>query len=260
MIMLAILMPAYNADRYVRSAIESCLAQLSDYEGRLIVCDDASTDNTHAILTELTETQANLEVIRNDTNRGIGYSRNALLDALPDRTRYVAFMDADDRYVTEALKKPLEALETDAELMMVLGQRQVVPTAVLDQPTPPSSDWPVLIGNTLCSGVYRTRLIKEVGYFDTTFSQGDDIDYLLRMAEITDRRLLLEDIIYYYRRHDANVTRKFNDMRSEFMRALLLHARRRAANPSLKDARGMFPPMDRDAAIAAQRLDDYGQS
>ncbi len=255
--MLSILMPAYNAERYLSAAIKSCVEQLPTDRCRVIVCDDASTDGTAALLKTLSAQYAAVRVIQHTENRGIGATRNTLLSALSSDTRYVGFLDSDDVYVHGAIAVCVKQLEENPSAMMVLGRRQVVHTSALETADTPSAKWPVVIGNTLCSGFYRTELIAAVGEFDTSYSQGDDIDYMLRMAEQSDERILLEDIIYYYRRHDTNVTHNLKDMRSDFLRALLLHAKRRALNPSLKDARGLFPPMDRDVALKAQLLDEH---
>jgi len=254
--MLSILMPVYNRERYIVSAIMSCVGQLRSENCRIIVCDDGSFDETPAILDDLQKSIPNLQVVTHITNKGISAARNTLLEALPPSTRYVAFMDSDDVYVEDALTKCIDHLEKSPDLMMVLGQRQVVHTSALENCTRPNHDWPIVIGCTLCSGVYRAELITAVGSFDLSFSQSEDIDYLIRMAELSDSRKLIKDVIYFQRRHGKNITRNINDVKTNLMRALLFHAKRRSLDPTLKDVKGLFPSMNKNVAIQAQLIDE----
>ncbi|MBP5531306.1 MAG: glycosyltransferase family 2 protein, partial [Lentisphaeria bacterium] len=88
-------MPVYNAGRFLRECLDSILAQTrADFE--LIVCDDASCDDSAAILAEYAARDPRVRVLRNERNLGIARTRNRLLESLPDDCGYIALMDADD--------------------------------------------------------------------------------------------------------------------------------------------------------------------
>src|SRR5690348_14105465 len=88
---VSVIMPAYNAARHLRDAVDSVLGQtLREIE--LIVVDDASTDATGQILASYSDPR--LRVIRHPHNQGISAARNHAVAAA--RAELLAFMDADD--------------------------------------------------------------------------------------------------------------------------------------------------------------------
>lgn len=112
-------MPAYNAARYIGTAIKS-IQQQSYKNWRLIVCDDASTDNTYAVVAKMAAEDKRIKLIRNDKNSGIAKTSNRLLKEV--RTQYAARMDADDIALPDRLKTQIEFLQANYEVVLVGGQ------------------------------------------------------------------------------------------------------------------------------------------
>jgi glycosyltransferase involved in cell wall biosynthesis len=97
---VSVIMPAYNAARFVRRAVESVRRQ--SFAGwELIAADDGSTDSTPAVLDELAVTDPRLVVLRRPRNRGVAAARNTALRAA--RGKIVAYLDADDEYYPDFL-------------------------------------------------------------------------------------------------------------------------------------------------------------
>lgn len=70
---ISVIMPAYNAERYIREAIDSILRQTwSDFE--LIIIDDGSTDSTAAIIAEYTDNR--IRFCPNAQNMGVAATLN----------------------------------------------------------------------------------------------------------------------------------------------------------------------------------------
>lgn len=91
--LISVIMPAYNASRFVRQAIESILAQ-DDTHFELIVVDDCSTDNTASICYEYAQRDPRVSVLSTAANTGISGALNVGLAAA--RGSLIARMDADD--------------------------------------------------------------------------------------------------------------------------------------------------------------------
>jgi len=107
--LVSVVMPAYNVAWCVGRAVDSVLAQ--DYERReLIVVNDGSTDETRALLAGYGE---RVTVIDQE-NRGMSAARNAGIRRA--RGDYVAFLDADDRWLPGKLSRQVELMETRPEL------------------------------------------------------------------------------------------------------------------------------------------------
>lgn len=111
-------MPSYNVAPTVERAIHSVLAQsVGDFE--LLVVNDASTDNTLALVTALAETTGDprIRIIDLPTNIGLSGARNAGLDAATGA--FVTFLDADDEYLPLFVETHLAALEGDVDISIV---------------------------------------------------------------------------------------------------------------------------------------------
>ena len=110
MVAVSVVMPAYNAERTILSSVNSVLHQTFT-ELELIVCDDASTDDTVAILAEISDPR--LRVVKNNTNRGPGVSRDSAVDTSVGR--WLSFTDADDEWAHHRLEKMLRVAKTNAD-------------------------------------------------------------------------------------------------------------------------------------------------
>lgn len=242
--MLSILIPAYNAELYLADAIRSATRQVPEGTYEVLVCDDGSLDGTAALVRNLMTRYPALRLIEQAENQGVCAARNRLLKALSPKSRYVAFLDADDMFLPDALSFGVDLLARQPEMMLTVGKMQIVPTDALDSDGVTHGDWPVITGITMSACVFRTDLMRLVGAFDTSFTHGEDVDYLLRIAEHTHSWQLHDDPVFYYRQHGANTTKNRHETRRGFLRAALLHAKRRAADPALLDARGLFREVD----------------
>ncbi|HOJ48978.1 MAG TPA: glycosyltransferase family 2 protein, partial [Bacillota bacterium] len=67
---VSVVMPAYNASKYIGQAIESVLNQ-TYVNFELIVIDDCSTDNTYDIIKKYSETDSRIKVVKNKINSGV---------------------------------------------------------------------------------------------------------------------------------------------------------------------------------------------
>lgn len=100
--LVAVIVPAYNAQSYIESSMRSILRQ--SYENfRLIVVNDGSTDTTEEILFRLAAEDSRLEVIT-VPNGGPANARNIALDRVARGADYIMFSDADDEMPVDAIE------------------------------------------------------------------------------------------------------------------------------------------------------------
>ena len=111
------LLPVFNAERYLRECLDSVLSQtMGDFE---VVCvDDASTDGSPAILAEYARRDDRVRVIANAENMRSGASRNLALDAA--RGEFLCFVDNDDRLPEKDMFACLAELARRERLDLVL--------------------------------------------------------------------------------------------------------------------------------------------
>jgi len=106
---MAILIPVYNAARFLPPCLDSVLAQ--DVRGlEVFCCDDGSTDGSLAVLQDYARRNSSIHVL-SQPNGGVASARNRLLDELPPDIDAFAFMDADDYIAPGMYSKLGEALE-----------------------------------------------------------------------------------------------------------------------------------------------------
>lgn len=94
---ISVVIPVYNAEKYVTQAVESALSQPET--GEVILVEDNSPDNALQVCQELTNRYSKVRLLRhpNGENCGAGASRN--LGIKNARFDYIAFLDADDFYL-----------------------------------------------------------------------------------------------------------------------------------------------------------------
>ncbi len=107
----SIIIPMYNAERYIKICIDSILNQtFQDFE--IIVVDDASTDNSCKICSELYGTNKKVRLIRQDKNHGTpSLGRNYGLEN--SFGEYIWFIDNDDAIIPTALEKIYNATKAE---------------------------------------------------------------------------------------------------------------------------------------------------
>jgi len=111
--LVSIIIPAYNAEKYIQRALESALAQTyKDIE--IIVIDDGSTDKT----AEIIKTYQDPRIIYIfQKNQGQGPARNNGIKK--SQGEYITFLDADDYYFPEKVEKQVRFLENHSEYQAV---------------------------------------------------------------------------------------------------------------------------------------------
>lgn len=120
-IKVSIIIPVYNAEKYLRECLDSAVSQTIG-EKEIICIDDGSSDGSYQILRKYQERCPCVRILSQD-NRGAGEARNAGLKAASGE--YVSFLDADDFYLEEnALEKMVCACETN-HLPACAGLRRV---------------------------------------------------------------------------------------------------------------------------------------
>lgn len=106
--LVSIVMPAFNSERYIQSAVDSVIMQtLTDWE--LFIIDDGSSDRTYEIVQNLSEGDSRIHVLRNTENCGAAYSRNEAFSCCCGK--YIALLDSDDLWYPSKLEKQVSFAE-----------------------------------------------------------------------------------------------------------------------------------------------------
>ena len=107
-ILVSVIIPAYNCEQFIRQTIESVLMQQVPLE--VIVINDCSTDGTENVIKTFRD-QSLIRYVRNEKNLGVAETRNRGVRLA--KGKYVAFLDSDDWWEPDKLKKQLEMIERE---------------------------------------------------------------------------------------------------------------------------------------------------
>ncbi len=168
-------MPVFNASGWLQHSIGSLLAQrFGDWE--LLAVDDCSSDDSLAHLQQWAAQDPRIRPLPQPINRGVAAARNAGIDAA--RGRWIAFLDADDRWAPAKLELQVADMRSrDLAISYTAYQRVREDGSALSQVNPPGEvDYARMlrsnhIGNL--TGMYDRRLgaarFRKVGHEDYAF-------------------------------------------------------------------------------------------
>jgi glycosyltransferase involved in cell wall biosynthesis len=193
---VSVVVPAYNAERYVAEAIASALVQRLPHD-EIVVVDDGSTDGTAAMV----EAFGDQVVLVRTERRGPGAARNAGIARA--RGTLLAFLDADDVWADGALEAWRRELAGSEQPDIVRG--------LVRQFASPEFRGAVPDGASpgLCPGaaVLTRRAWDAVGAFDEQLQAGEFLDWLLRARALGLGEVVLSEVVLWRRVHESNHTR-----------------------------------------------------
>jgi glycosyltransferase involved in cell wall biosynthesis len=208
--LVSVNIPTYNRGRYIKSAIDSVLAQsLTDWE--LIIVDDASTDGTDGIVRPYL-IDPRIKYLANEQNQNISRSRNRALTE--SRGKYIAILDSDDLWTDpDKLAKQVAFLELHPDHAAVGTNADLIDPAgrTLGRTENPESDKAIrrlmLRQNPIIhsSVLYRKEAALTAGLYDPELNAIEDYDLWLRLGR--EAKLAnLPDRLIGYRIHPGNTS------------------------------------------------------
>lgn len=195
--LVSIIMPAYNAERYIRHSIESVLSQ-SFVDWRLYIVDDASTDDTANIVANYHDNRI-VYILLSD-NRGVANARNVGIQSA--KGKYIAFLDSDDLWEANKLEKQISLLKQGYTVVCgnystFLSHDIEYPVSVRISPREFSygdmlnSNW---IGNL--TGIYNRELL---GTFYQELCGHEDYLMWLAIMKVAKKAACVQDVVARYR-------------------------------------------------------------
>lgn len=185
---VSVVMPVYNAEKYVTKAIDSVLNQtLADFE--FIIIDDGSTDGSEAILASCAASDQRI-ILHRQQNSGLTASLNRACGLA--RGTYIARMDADDISLPRRLEKQVHYLERHSEIGVLGTWIQDIgagdePGPIWPLPTTPATiRWFLMFGNCVAhpSVMARREIIQDLGYRPEA-PHVEDYDLWIRASAVT---------------------------------------------------------------------------
>lgn len=235
--LVSVVMPVYNAGRYVGEAIESVLSQtFTDFE--FLALDDGSTDNSLSLLEAYTRHDSRLKIF---TKPHEGMTRRLNEGLALARGQYIARMDADDLALESRLLEQVHHLEEDpdcvvvgTDLVMISedGKELVIDRHECDH----DKILQMLVNGALGVITHATSMMQrqaliDVGGYREKFDGLEDLDLLLRLAEI-GRLANIPRVLFKVRMHADSVCATRFRTQARLVHTILTEARaRRGLSP-----------------------------
>ena len=256
---VSVIIPTYNCVQYIRGAIDSVLNQtFKDIE--IIVVDDGSTDNTKDKLTPFIKDEQLLYLYQE--NRGPSSARNfGIREA---KSNYIAFLDADDKFLPQMIERCVEELDRgEYDLVSVDNYIAYVSGGKTIKTEIQSYEWiekdPGELYLTFLKvggiggphkAVFRKWVLDKAGCFDTSLKIYEDLDLWIRIAKNGAKwKHIREPLLIYHSGIESSLFTT-SSQRNQDNRLKVLQKHR-------KDATKQSPEMKE---VFAQQLWNFGRS
>ncbi|MFI5371419.1 MAG: glycosyltransferase family 2 protein [Candidatus Eisenbacteria bacterium] len=221
-----VVVPCYNYARFLDRCVESLLGQ-DGAEVRILVIDDASTDDTPAVGARLAAADARVTFRRHPVNQGHIATYNEGLLGWAD-AEYALLISADDVVAPGAFRRAIAFLDRHPEAGMVYGMARVI----IDDAGPPAETGPVPAESRIVGGadflrhccerahcpvstptaVVRTTVQQTLGGYAADLPHSADLEMWMRFA-MRGPIGVLRSVQAYYRWHASNMASRYYNQR-----------------------------------------------
>lgn len=219
--MISVIIPAYNAQAYLRECLESVLAQsFSDWEA--IIVNDGSTDSTCDIAAGFTARDSRFRLV-STPNGGLSSARNAGIAVA--RGQWLTYLDSDDTLYPDALAKLMAAASVAENIDIVVAglsrSRDIAATtdgrveimsglSALEQGLYQRS-----VTTSACAKLFRRGVVEDIRFPDGLYYE--DLLYCVETLRRSARVAVIGDVIYYYRDNPSSFINTFTPRRLDVL-------------------------------------------
>lgn len=208
-----VIIPVYNAKRFLREAVDSVLNQpYKDID--IVLVNDGSTDGSDVLCDEIASNEERVSVIH-QANAGVSAARNAGIECVLKQCEnedYIAFLDADDIWVPNALTEDIAKGMVCKNAIYAFGGMRCVETmshfSVPYTYTPSvcnGSDAIWKYKGEFCANIYSVALIKQWNIrFIKGLKYSEDKIFQMQCTYLSTEVQYLPEILFVYRNNPAS--------------------------------------------------------
>ena len=208
--MISIIMPVYNSEKYISEAIESvCNQSYKNWE--LLIVNDGSTDYTSKIIDDFAKKDSRIKVFHRK-NEGVSMARNFALNKVCGE--YITFIDSDDMYHADRLKRMLQVFEQHENCEIVFSRHKEFRGKLNTYEANDSrkiviSDDDILVkvisdskNHFVWNAMLKSEIAKKEKFAPIRFAE--DFCYIRDCACHCRQMAVLDEVLYFYRRDNEN--------------------------------------------------------
>ncbi|MBQ9861539.1 MAG: glycosyltransferase family 2 protein [Clostridia bacterium] len=204
-VILSIIVPVYNTEKFLRECLDSLLDQVVDKALYEIICvNDGSTDDSLSILCEYEANNQNISVYSTE-NRGVSSARN--IGVKNANGKYIWFVDSDDLIKKNCLKPLISILKNNNYPFFVVDidyYRGHIDTC---EEIGFQAKNDLVVSDFVCGNIFLSEVIKSNNIlFDESLKYGEDTLFNYTVWMHLSGGALLNEKLYHYRVHDNSAT------------------------------------------------------
>jgi len=220
---ISVIMPVYNAEKYIDQTIDSVLNQsFENFE--LIIINDGSSDASHDIIKTYADDR--IKYYTNAHNSGIVFSLNKAIGIAA--AEYIARIDADDICYKDRLQLQFDFLESNIKVGVCSGDIALIDSNNRDlgiTRLPRSSEdcnMKFLFGNPIIhpASMFRKSLALKVGGYTVGMEPAEDLDFWLKLSEISEIENI-DKVLIKYRIHENSYSKVKRNEYNEKLKKIL---------------------------------------
>lgn len=216
---ISVIIPVYNAEKYISRCISSIINQTYKHL-EIIAINDCSQDNSLALLNKFAQKDERIIIISHDVNRGEGWSRHAGLEN--STGTYLTFVDADDWLALNAIELLVNKIKAENADMVTGAMVRVMDkyglirsapknnysanmlTASIEQPELFEKYFISFFGVnyifvSACSKLYKKEIFTRANYTSHGFKTGEDMLLSMCVHLYLNKIAFIKQVVYYYR-------------------------------------------------------------
>jgi len=196
---VSVIIPAYNAEKYIGEALDSVYRQNWLGELEIIVVDNGSADRTMQVVEGYQGC-----ILLTEARRGAAAARNKGISAASGR--FLFLLDADDVMTDDAAAKLFKPMYGAKYYGAVFGRTEdfISPELSDEEKAKLVPREGAYSGGLAGCSLIRREVFEEVGLFDMTLSSGETVDWMIRLKEKDIPCMYLEDTVQNRRLHMTN--------------------------------------------------------
>ncbi|URQ99014.1 glycosyltransferase [Pseudoalteromonas sp. SCSIO 43095] len=196
--LVSVIMPAYNAEKYIAQSIDSVVKQ-SYQNWELLITDDRSNDNTQEIVKQYSNQDSRIKLFVNKENGGAGVARNNSIKQA--KGRFIAFLDADDQWLPEKLIKQIAIMQKNNYAFTFTAYQKVEGNEKKAIITPPKyTTYRKLLGGNVIgclTAIYDTEVLGKK--YMPLIRKRQDMGLWLNILKDVERAYCLNEALALYR-------------------------------------------------------------
>ncbi len=221
MILLSVIIPAYNAEKYITRCLDSVF-QSKSLKLECVVINDGSVDKTEEILKKYSQKEKRLR-FKSISNGGVSNARNVGINEA--KGKKIIFLDADDYFLDKAIDTIMQLAEDESQLVIFnhietyqRTEKKAIPENLIKDDKTTNFRFVInelclkkLYMNSCCAKIYnRDIIISNKILFPVSLKFAEDACFVMEYVKVIQKLKYINEPVFAYRMHGNNTIEHFS--------------------------------------------------